>query len=71
MRPRSPGGLVSRGWHRDHGFGLAPDGDVLLAGRFGGRRGFLRLVPLDVLDRGEELVEILEQVVALVLVVGH
>jgi hypothetical protein len=30
-----------------------------------------RLLPLDVLDRGEELVQVLEQVLALALVVGH
>jgi hypothetical protein len=65
------GHLGGRGGHGDHGFGFAADGDMLLARRPGGRRGFLRLVPFDVLDRSEELVEILEQIVALVLVVGH
>ena len=45
---------------------------MLLTGQVAGRDGvFFRLVPLDVFDGGEELVEILEQVVALALVVGH
>ncbi len=65
-------GRFRAGWgDRDHRFGLAPHGHVLLARRSARGRCVLRLVPLDVLDRSEELVEILEQIVALVLVVGH
>jgi hypothetical protein len=63
--------FASGGGRRDGGLGLAADGDVLVSARPVRRRRFLRLVPLDVLDRGEELVEVLEQVVALALVVGH
>jgi hypothetical protein len=69
---RRLGLLDGRSRDGDHGFGLAANGDVLLLRRPAGKQGsFLRLVPLDVLDRGEELVQILEQVVALALVVGH
>jgi hypothetical protein len=65
--------IVGRSRDGDHGFGFVANGDVLLLRRAaaGDWGSFLRLVPLDVLDRGEELVQILEQVVALALVVGH
>jgi hypothetical protein len=57
--------------HVDDGLGLGPDDDVLFLRGSCGRRSFFRVIPVDVFDRGEELVEILEQVVALTLVVGH
>jgi hypothetical protein len=64
--------LVPRGRHGHDGFGFAADDDVSFTGRLTGRGSvFFRLVPLDVFDGGEELVEVLEQVVALALVVGH
>jgi hypothetical protein len=49
---------------------VGPDRDVLFAGSLAGP-GRGRLVPLHVLDRREELVEVFEQVVAVALVVGH
>ena len=71
------------GGHRTGRPGLGAHGHVLLFDRWlrdirrgagltgcgAGRR--FGLVPVDVLDRSEELVQILEQIVALALVVGH
>ena len=61
--------VVFGGRDRHDRLGLRTDAHVLIVGILD-PGGLLRLIPLDVLDGGEELVEVLEQVVALALV-GH
>ena len=65
-----PGGLRGPRPGREGSWVRRADRHVLLAGRLAGA-GRGRLVPIDVLDGREELVQVFEQIVAVALVVRH